>query len=157
LGKPFSLASLKQLNLNGTNSSTAREALFQQLVTVQADQKGLTAQAQTMDQQIIELEKRLKELAQQESNLDALKRDTQVAEAVFSSTLTRLDIGKSNAFGSYPLIQIVAEPSLSDSPIAPKKSYVYLGAGLGSFFSTTGFALLWLYSCKRKKLTKIPK
>jgi uncharacterized protein involved in exopolysaccharide biosynthesis len=64
-----------------------------------------------------------------------------------------LDIGKSNAFGSYPLIQTVAEASLSDSPIAPKKSYVYLGAGLGSFFSTSGLALLWLRDRKRKNLT----
>lgn len=145
LGQPVSLASLKQLNLNGTNSSAARETLFQQLVTVQADQKGLTAQAQTIDQQITELENRLKKLVQQESKLDALKRDMQVAEAVFSTTLTRLDIGKSNAFGSYPLIQIVAEPSLPDSPTEPKKSYVYLGAGLGSLFSTTGVVLLWLH------------
>ncbi|BAY49269.1 hypothetical protein SAMD00079811_68980 [Scytonema sp. HK-05] len=155
LGRPVSLATLKQLNLsNSTNSSAARETLFQQLVTVQADQKGLTAQAQAIEQQIAQLETRLKKLAQQESNLDALKRDMQLAEAVFSSTLTRLDIGKSNAFGSYPLIQILAEPSLPDSPTEPKKSYVYLGAALGSVFSTTGVVLLWLRDCaKRSALT----
>ncbi|BAZ13299.1 hypothetical protein NIES4071_51380 [Calothrix sp. NIES-4071] len=144
LGQPVSLATLKQLNLNSTNSSTARETLFQQLVTVQAEQKGLTAQAEALNQQIAQLENRLKNLAQQESKLDDLKRDMQVAEAVFSTTLTRLDIGKSNAFGSYPLIQIVAEPSLPDTPTGPKKSYVYLGAGVGSFLSTTGVVLLWL-------------
>jgi uncharacterized protein involved in exopolysaccharide biosynthesis len=77
----------------------------------------------------------------------------QVAEAVFSSTLTRLDIGKSNASGSYPLIQVVAEPSLPDSATSPKKSYVYFGAAVGSLFSTTGLVLLWLRSCKRKNLT----
>jgi len=151
LGRPVTLATLKQLNLSTTNSGTAsRETLFQQLVTVQADQKGLTAQAQAIDQQIAQLENRLKNLAQLGSNLDALKRDMQVAEAVFSSTLTRLDIGKSNAFGSYPLIQIVAEPSLPNSPTTPKKSYVYLGSALGSVFSTTGLVLLWLRSRKRK-------
>jgi uncharacterized protein involved in exopolysaccharide biosynthesis len=144
LGQPISLATLNQLNLNTVNSGSAQEILFQELVTVQADQKGLTAQAQTIDQQINLLENRLKKLAQQESNLDALKRDMQVAEAVFSSTLTRLDIGKSNAFGSYPLIQIVAEPSLPNNPTEPKKGYVYLGAAIGSLFSTTGIILLWL-------------
>ena len=144
LGQPVSLATLKQLNLSSTASDSGRDALFQQVVTVQADQKGLTAQAQAIGEQINRLENRLKKLAQQESNLDALKRDMQVAEAVFSTTLTRLDIGKSNAFGSYPLIQVVAEPSLPDSPTEPKKSYVYLGAGLGSFLSTTGVVLLWL-------------
>lgn len=153
LGRPVSLATIKQLNLSNTNSGAAPgETLFQQLVTVQADQKGLTAQAQALDQQIAQLESRLKNLAQQESKLDALKRDMQVAEAVFSTTLTRLDIGKSNTFGSYPLIQIVAEPSLPDSRSAPKKAYVYLGAALGSLFSTTGLGLLWRRDRKRKTL-----
>ncbi|WP_445635055.1 Lipopolysaccharide biosynthesis protein [Nostoc sp. DSM 114161] len=150
LGRPVSLSSLAQLNLNNTNSGTAsRETLFQELITVQVDQKGLTTQAQAINQQIVQLENRLKKLAQQESNLDALKRDMQVAEAVFSSTLARLDLGKSNAFGSYPLIQIIAEPSLSDSPTAPKKAYVYLGAAAGSVFSTIGITLLWLRDRKR--------
>ncbi len=149
LGRPLSLASLKQLNLSGTNSVTPRETLFQQVVTVQVDQKGLTAQAIAIDQQIAQLEDRLKKLAQQESNLDALKRDMQVAEAVFSTTLTRLDISKSNALGSYPLIQIVAEPSLPDGPTEPKETYIYLGAALGSLFSTTGVVLLWLRDCSK--------
>ncbi|MEI2580822.1 GumC family protein [Scytonema sp. PRP1] len=153
LGRPVSLGTLKQLNLSSAGSDSGRDALFEQIVTVQADQKGLTAQAQAIDQQIAQLENRLKNLVHQGSNLDALKRDMQVAEAVFSSTLTRLDIGKSNASGSYPLIQVVAEPSLPDSPTSPKKSYVYFGAAVGSLFSTTGLVLLWLRSCKRKHLT----
>ncbi|OUL26832.1 hypothetical protein [Nostoc sp. 106C] len=154
LGRSVSLTSLQQLNLSSTNSGTAsREALLQQLITVQADQKGLTAQAQALDQQISQLENRLKNLGQLESNLDALKRDMQVAEAVFSSTLTRLDIGKSNAFGSYPLIQIVAEPSLPNSSSSPKKLYVFFGAAAGSAFATSGLVLLWLRDQKRKNIT----
>ncbi|MEH2175581.1 GumC family protein [Nostoc sp.] len=150
LGRIVSLTTLKQLNLSSTTSNSAQETLLQQLVIVQTDQKGFTAQAQAIEQQIAQLENRLKNLAQQESKLDALKRDMQVAEAVFSSTLTRLDIGKSNTFGSYPLIQIVAQPSLSESPTQPKKSYVYLGATVGSILSSIGFALLWLRDRKRK-------
>ena len=154
VGRSVSLTDLKQLNLNSSNSGSAQETLLQQVVTVQADQKGLTAQAQTINEQINLLENRLKKLVLQESNLDALKRDMQVAEAVFSTTLTRLDIGKSNIFGSYPLIQVVAEPSLSNSPTSPKKSYVYLGASLSSLFSTIGLILLWLGDRKRKNLKR---
>lgn len=152
LGRPVDLATIKQLNLTNNVSGNSREVLFQQMVTVQADQKGLASQANAIDQQINLLETRLRKLTQQETKLDALKRDMQVAEAVFSSTLTRLDIGKSNTFGSYPLIQIVAEPSLPDSPTEPKKTYVYLGAALGSLFSTVGFFLLWLRANKSKPL-----
>lgn len=148
LGRPVSLVTIKQLNLSNTNADNGRDTLFQELVKVQVDQKGLTAQAQAIDEQINLLENRLKKLAQQESKLDALKRDMQVAEAVFSSTLTKLDIGKSNTFGSYPLIQILTEPSLPSSPTQPKKLYVYLGAAVGSLFSTTGLTLLWLRNRK---------
>ncbi len=144
LGRSVSLAALKQLNLNSTNARSSQETLVELVITIQADQKGLTAQAQAINEQINLLENRLKMLALQESNLDGFKRDMQVAEAVFSSTLTRLDIGKSNIFGSYPLIQVIAKPSLPDSPTSPKKSYIYLGAGFGSVFSTVGLILLWL-------------
>ncbi|MDM9379593.1 hypothetical protein QUB80_02605 [Chlorogloeopsis sp. ULAP01] len=152
VGRPVSLESLiKQLNVSSNSSNgTPREALYQELVTVQSEQKGLTAQAQTIDQQIAELENRLKNLAQQQTTLDALKRDLQVAEAVFSSTLTRLDIGKSNAFGSYPLIQMLQEPSLPGSPSQPNKTYAFLGAAVGSLFLTTGIVLLWLRDRKRR-------
>jgi uncharacterized protein involved in exopolysaccharide biosynthesis len=157
LGRPVSQAVLKQLNLSSTNSDSARENLFQELVAVQAEQRSFQAQAQEIDRQILKLEGRLKSLAQQESTLDALKRDVQVAEAVFSSTVTRLDIGRSNAFGSYPLIQMVAEPSLSKTPSSPKKQYVLLGAALGSLFLTSAVVTLglrkrkiWIHKQERK-------
>ncbi|MES1022797.1 hypothetical protein ABN584_07850 [Gloeocapsa sp. BRSZ] len=141
LGKPVSQAVLHQLSLNSTNSDSARESLFQQLVTTQAEQKGFQAQAQATDQQITQLQDRLNKLAQKESVLDALKRDLQVTEAVFSSTLTRLDIGKSNAFGSYPLVQFITPPNIPETASWPKKEFVLLGATLGSLFATTGIAL----------------
>ena len=152
LGRPVSPATLKQLNLTITNNGSAREALFKQLIAVQAEERGLKSQAQETNKQISHLEGRLKTLAQQESTLDALKRNLQVAEAVFSSTLTRLDIGRSNAFGSYPLIQILSEPSLPQTPSSPNQELVFLGAALGSLFLTTGLVSLGL----RKRKSWIP-
>ncbi|KYC40594.1 hypothetical protein WA1_26105 [Scytonema hofmannii PCC 7110] len=145
LERPVSLINLKQLNLSNNNSGNTapRDILFQQLVTVQADQKGFTAQAQAIEQQIAQLEGRLKALTQQQITLDSLKRNTQIAEAVFSSTLTRLDLGKSNTFGSYPLIQIVIQPTLPDTPSSPKEKLVLLGSAFGSFFVSLGLVLLW--------------
>jgi uncharacterized protein involved in exopolysaccharide biosynthesis len=143
LGRPISLETLKQLNLNNTNSNTAKEALFQELITVQAEQKGLTAQAQGLDQQIVQLERRLRMLIQKESTLDSLKRDRQVAEAVFSSTLAKLDISKSNLSSSYPLIQIVTQPNLPKNSSSPKEKLILLGAASGSLFVSLGLVLLW--------------
>jgi uncharacterized protein involved in exopolysaccharide biosynthesis len=142
LGRTASLASLRQLNLSN-DSNSAQEKLYQDLVTVQSEQRGNQAQAAELDRQIARLEARLKVMAQQETTLDALKRDLQIAEAVFSSTLTRLDIGRSNASGSYPLLQLLAEPSLPEAPSSPPPQLVLLGATLGSLFLTMGLVLLW--------------
>lgn len=149
LGRSLSPDILKALNLSTTNAGSAREKLFQDLVTVQAEQKGLQAQAQEINQQITKLEDRLKLLAQNGSTLDALRREMQVAEAVFSSTVAKTDIGKSNGFGSYPLIQMITEPSLADAPSSPKKKLILLGAASASFFTTSGLVTLGLRKRKR--------
>lgn len=143
LGRPVSEANLQQFNLNSTSSGSARENLFQQLITVNADQQGLQSQAQAVEEQINQLQDRLKNLGQQESTLDTLKRNVQISEAVFSSTLARLDMGRSNIFASYPLMQIVTEPSLPDAPSSPQEKFVLLGTVLGSLLFNLGLVLLW--------------
>ncbi|OKH21129.1 GumC family protein [Chroogloeocystis siderophila] len=154
LGRSVDEQAVQQYALNQANSQSAREALFQGLVASQAEQRGLKAQAQEIDRQIAILENRLKNLAQNESTLDALKRDVQIAEAVFSSTLTKLDISRANAFGSYPLIQMLSEPTLAESPSGPKPELVLLGAALGSLFINTGITLLYLRKPKSKAFRK---
>jgi uncharacterized protein involved in exopolysaccharide biosynthesis len=114
------------------------------LVTSQTEQKALEAQLQVLDRQIAQFEQRLKTLAQQGSKIDTLERDRQVAEAVFSSTLASLDIGKSDTFAAYPLTQMAIEPNLPEKPSWPNKTFLFLGAALGSLFCTSGIALLWL-------------
>ncbi|MBE9014717.1 hypothetical protein C7Y66_13175 [Chroococcidiopsis sp. CCALA 051] len=143
LGRQISLASLRQLDLS-SNSDSAREQLFQQLMIVRADRTGLQGQAQRLDKQIIQFEDRLKKLTEQENTLDALKRDVEVAKAVFSSNLAKLDLGKSNIFGSYPLMEIVTEPTLADTPSWPRQEFVLVGTILCSLFVSTGLGLHWL-------------
>ena len=144
LRRQITLATLRQLNLSSNNSDSAREQLFQQLIAVRAEEKGLQGQAQVLDKQIAKFEDKLKNLGAQENTLDALKRDLQVAEAVFSSTLAKLDIGNSNVFGSYPLMEIVTEPTLPEDPSWPRKEFVLLGTILCSLFVSTGMGLIWL-------------
>lgn len=148
LGKPLDQAMLQKLNLSGGGG---RESLFQSLIDAQAENRGLQSQAQETNQQITLLEKRLSALSQKETTFEALKRDLQVAEAVFSSTLANLDITRSNAFGSYPLLQMIAEPNLSTAPTSPKKDVALAGAGAASLFVTTGILTLWLHQ-RRKML-----
>lgn len=156
LGRPISKEVIMQLNLNNTQSSaSAKAALSQELVTAQVDREGFEAQAQALDQQIAQLETRLKTLAQKESTLEDLEREVRTAEVVFSSTLTRLDLGKSTVSAAYPQLQMFTEPSLPQSATSPKKLFVYLGASLGSVFCTNGVLLFWLRQRKKRSLKRV--
>lgn len=136
------------------SNGTGRDTLFQTLVTYQADQRGLIGQVQALDQEITQLEARLERLSQRQSILENLKRDEQVAEAIFTSTLTKVDLGQGDIFSAYPLAQMAVEPSLPQKPTAPKKGLVLAGAGLGSIFSTLGLWILWIRKPWIKKLSK---
>lgn len=154
LGRAVDEATLAQLNIGGSEQNgTSREVLFKDLVTSQVEQQGLRASVEELDKQIIQLEARLKNLAQSGSRLESLKRDMQLAEAVFTSTLASSDIGKSTIVGSYPDVQLLAEPNLPDAPTSPKKKLVLLGAGFGSLLTITGLSLLALYKYRETKLS----
>lgn len=143
LGQPATDATLDQLNVgNGDQTGSARETLFQELVTVQVQQQGHRATAEELERQIAQLEGRLQQLGQYESTLEGLRRDLQIAETVFSSTLTSLDLGRSEVFGTYPRIQLLTEPSLPGDPTSPNKLLALLGAASGSLLFTVGLFLL---------------
>lgn len=151
LGRQVSPATIAQLNFTNTGESgSARSTLSEQLVTAEAERQGYASQAQALDQQIALLENRLKGLSQKESTLEDLQREVRTAEVVFSSTLTRLDLGKSNVSAAYPQIQVFSDPSLPKSANSPKKLFVLAGAGLGSIFCTNGLLLLWLRQRKKR-------
>ncbi|MCT7988002.1 GumC family protein [Laspinema olomoucense] len=157
VGRPFDPEVWEQTNLGTGDNASTREVLFQELITFQTENVGLEAQSQELGRQIESLENRLKTLSVQGSELENLRRDVQIAEAVFSSTLTQLDISKSNIFASYPRIQMLTPPALPQEPSSPKKVLALLGAGMSSVFFTAGFFLLWMRDVKnhRRKQTAI--
>jgi uncharacterized protein involved in exopolysaccharide biosynthesis len=143
LGRESGAEVLDRLALTSDRSS-GREALFQQLVNAQSDAAGAGAQLARIDAEITALEDRLQRLAQKQSKLESLKRDEQIAEAVFASTLAKLDLGQADIFSAFPLIQMAAEPSLPETPSAPKTKLVLAGAAVGSVLVSVGLGLLWL-------------
>lgn len=142
LGREVDRSTLQNLSIK-SESGSSRESLFRDLVSMQADQQGLVAQNEALTDQILELEARLKILVQKQSKFDNLQREVQIAEAVFASTLAKLDLGKSDIFISYPVTQLISEPTLPDEKTSPKPSIVFVGAGVASILITTGLAMLW--------------
>jgi uncharacterized protein involved in exopolysaccharide biosynthesis len=143
LGRKAVDDTLTRLALTSEGGS-GRDTLFQDLVTAQTQSVGAQAQLRAIDGEISGLEDRLQKLAQQQSTLESLSRNEQIAEAVFASTLAKLDLGQADIFAAFPLIQIAVEPSLPQKPSAPKTKLILLGAAVGSVLVTGGLSLLWL-------------
>ncbi|NJM18974.1 MAG: hypothetical protein HC836_03560 [Richelia sp. RM2_1_2] len=152
LNRPISMALINRLNFSNNESSGSKRAMLsEQLVTTSVEKQGTKAQIETLDTQISQLEQRLEKLSQQQSVMEDLKRDVQVAEAVFSSTIAKLDLAKTTVSASYPQIQILAKPSLPTNASGPRKNLVLLGATLGSLLLTSGIIGLWKRQSQQQK------
>jgi uncharacterized protein involved in exopolysaccharide biosynthesis len=153
LGRKPSAGTLAKLALNSTGSG--RDALFQDLVTYQSDANGAAAQVKRLDQQISVLEGRLQKMSQRQPTLESLKRNEQIAEAVFASTLAKLDLGQADVFAAFPLIQMAVDPSLPTRPTAPKVGLLLAGATLGSILTSGGLWILWIRKPWIRKLSRM--
>jgi DNA-binding NarL/FixJ family response regulator/uncharacterized protein involved in exopolysaccharide biosynthesis len=144
LGRPVTQVTLKTLNINSRNSSGSQRAeLFQELISSRAEQKGLENQATELNNQITSLETKLATLTRYGSELEKLRRDVQLSEAVFSSTATKADLNKSQTSAAYPPMSLISQPSLAKESSAPNKKYIFLGSFFSSLLLTTGIFSLW--------------
>lgn len=157
LGRSTTLQDISQINLNGgpNGGGSGRDTLLQQLVQVQADAQGREASTRELSNQIAALEARYKVMTQNALTLETLERDARIAETIFSSALTALDVGASRA-DSYPPLQMMIQPNLPSKATSPKKSFAFLGAGLGTVFISGGLLSLWLrpYLLRKYKASK---
>ena len=144
LRKPILPTFLEQLSLNDASSSSSDKAvLFQELISLQTQKEGFRNRARELERQVENLESRLSSLSPQESTLANLQRNVEIAEAIFSSTMTKLDLSRSEIFAYYPQIQMITQPNIPEEPNSPKTLFVLIGSSMGSFFITTGLFLLW--------------
>ncbi|MBW4650080.1 MAG: hypothetical protein KME06_15530 [Kastovskya adunca ATA6-11-RM4] len=145
VGRSLSQPAIDQLNIStGNQGGSAREQLFEQLITIKVQGEGLEASTQELDRQIFQLENQLRTMGQNALTLSVLERDLQIAEAIFSTTLTQLDLSQASLSSSYPQPQVLTPPNQPEQPSSPKKSLAMLGAGGSSLLITLGLLLLWL-------------
>jgi DNA-binding NarL/FixJ family response regulator/uncharacterized protein involved in exopolysaccharide biosynthesis len=144
LGREVTDATLKQINVsNGISSETQRSGLFQTMITTKGRAEGLKGQAEALDQQIQQLEGMMTTLSNKKSVLVNLERDVQIAEAIFTSTLGKLDLTSSNTSNAYPPVTIRSSPNLPKLPSSPKVGLILLGTFLASVLLSLGLAALW--------------
>lgn len=87
---------------NATQIKTVNELL--------AKQAGLIAQKQELDRSRERYQARIKNHTRDAAKLADLQRAHQIAEAIFSSALAKLDTSKLDIYATYPLTQLLTQP-----------------------------------------------
>lgn len=122
---------------------TLESSVLTELLQLMADKEGLENQIAIEQSTITALQERIDGNIDDLLNIEDLARQQQVATAVFTSALTKQDIGKNDRFSSYPLIQLLAEPSLPESPEKLKRMIAIAGGLFCHLSLLAGLALLW--------------
>ncbi|MEM7018790.1 MAG: hypothetical protein AAF512_15795, partial [Pseudomonadota bacterium] len=102
---------LRRMILNGGDR---RGILLSNLLEAYVSQRGDTERVMALKAQIQEFEHVISQETEAVAKLDDLQRNHQIAEAVFTSAIARIDTGKSDLYASYPLLQMLEEPSLPE-------------------------------------------
>jgi uncharacterized protein involved in exopolysaccharide biosynthesis len=136
-----------------TNISKQAE-LLQQLVRNEAMIDGKTREIETLTTEENRLDYEITKLSGAAAKLEDLKKEQILAEAVYASALARVDTSKSDIYGAYPIVQVLAPPNIPEGHEQPRRLYAIAGGMAGTVFSIIAWGLAWLQylqTIKRRK------
>jgi len=123
--------------------SPKRAELFRQLINAMAKISGKTAELSDVQRALLRVGDELKVLSREVAELDRLNKEFDLAEAVFTSAAARLEANKADVFASYPVVQILSEPSLVMYQSSPKTMLAIVAGIFGFCLITFGLIVLW--------------
>lgn len=136
---------LLSVTLPGVNTVSPQNArLLAEMVEMDYRTIGSKAELLSIQQQLSQTTNEISQFQKHIGQLKALKRDQQIATAIFSSTLARTDISRSDPFQSYPLTQVLMPPTVPTHPSNPRLILLLVGIFASNIFSTGGY-LLWRF------------
>ena len=122
----------------------ARAELLSRLVRLDAEREGQARQYDSMRARLDDDLAKLRRLAPMAARLEDLQRDFSVAEAVFASAIARNQSTKSDIYASYPLVQVLENPSLPERPSSPNRKLAIAAGGAATFMLIIGLLLGWV-------------
>ena len=135
----------------------ARAELLAQLVRMDAERIGTAQEHATLSARLAAEKARQQNLASAAARLQDLQRDFSVAEAVFATAIARTQSTKSDVYASYPLVQVLENPSLPDRPSSPNRKLAIAAGGAATMMLLFGLLLGWMRSAVIGRLMNAPK
>lgn len=120
-----------------------RANLLSQLVSKDAEHAGVAQELAALENQLVTAATDLDVKRVAAATLQDLERDFAVAEAVFASAIARTQSSKSDFYASYPLVQVLENPSLPERPTSPNKKLAVAAGGAATFMMLIGLLLGW--------------
>lgn len=128
-----------------------RAQLFADLIDGSAKLAGLKTELDKLEKADETLQNEIKILARESATLEKLRREFDLAEAVYTSAAARLEAGKADVFASYPVVQLLTSPTLATKPSSPVVLIGIAGMVFGFVFITSGVLVL----CHRAKIIDV--
>lgn len=120
-----------------------RADLLSQLVKKDAERAGIAQEFAALKNQLAEAADNIDAKRLAAATLQDLERDFAVAEAVFASAIARTKSSKSDFYASYPLVQMLENPSLPEKPSSPNKKLAIAAGVAATFMMLIGLLIGW--------------
>lgn len=134
----------------------ARADLLAQLVRMEAERSGAVREHTTLSMRLTREQTRQENLAAAAARLQDLQRDFSVAEAVFATAIARTQSTKSDVYASYPLVQVLENPSLPDRASSPNRKLAIAAGLAATLMMLLGLLLGWMRSAIIGRLVGTP-
>ena len=147
------IVQLKSLDLAPAG---ARADLLAQLVRMDAERSGIAREFADLSSRLRQDLAKQQNLTAAAARLQDLQRDFSVAEAVFATAIARSQSTKSDVYASYPLVQVLENPSLPDRPSSPNRKLALAAGAAATLMLLIGLVLGWLRSALIGRLLNRP-
>lgn len=134
----------------------ARAQLLAELVRMQVEVSGATEQLATLEAQKASAQKTLDIFAPAAAKMKDLERDFSVAEAIFASAIARAQSSKSDVYASYPLVQVLENPSLPQKPSSPNRKLALMAGIAATLMLLISLSMGWIRIALITRLTTKP-
>lgn len=122
------------------SGSEGRTALLQQLILAESEASALGQQANKLQSQIVQLNKSLESIPQDQARLLELQRQYELAEGVYQGLVAQVQKSNIDTFDAYPNVQVLDPPTVELQP--SKRKLILLGAIIASTVSSVALIIL---------------